>query len=179
MTSGNQRSRDAWTNICSWLLIGGSQRFYKIFLNRSILGAEKLLITQSLIVTSKYIDYNIILSNVRYFLYVENKWGDSRNGQTGVNLGFVVLLNWPGQTILDPEWPHRQCVGLAFWRRTFAADSVQQVLWLAARIAVCNTWSSGGTALCRVGGATSQLDLPSLTPLSVAGCGLLQLGAPH
>ena len=40
-----------------------------------------------------------------------------------------------------------------------------------ARIAVCNTWNSGGTALCRVGGATSQLDLPSLTPLSVAGCG--------
>ena len=29
----------------------------------------------------------------------------------------------------------------------------------------------GGTALCRVGGATSQLNLPSLTPLSVAGCG--------
>ena len=29
----------------------------------------------------------------------------------------------------------------------------------------------GGTALYRVGGATSQLDLPSLTPLSVADCG--------
>ena len=29
------------------------------------------------------------------------------------------------------------------------------------------------------GGATSQLDLRSLTPLSVAGCGRLQLGAPH
>ena len=29
------------------------------------------------------------------------------------------------------------------------------------------------------GGATSQLDLPSLTPLSVAGCGCLQPGAPH
>ena len=28
----------------------------------------------------------------------------------------------------------------------------------------------------RVGGATSQLDLPSLTPLSVASCGRLQLG---
>ena len=33
--------------------------------------------------------------------------------------------------------------------------------------------------LMRVGGATSQLDLPSLTPLSVAGCGWLQLGVPH
>ena len=31
----------------------------------------------------------------------------------------------------------------------------------------------------RVGGATSQLDLTSLTPLSVAGCGRLQLGVPH
>ena len=29
------------------------------------------------------------------------------------------------------------------------------------------------------GCATSQLDLPSLPPLSVAGCGRLQLGVPH
>ena len=29
------------------------------------------------------------------------------------------------------------------------------------------------------GGATSQLDLPSLMSLSVAGCGRLQLGVPH
>ena len=34
-------------------------------------------------------------------------------------------------------------------------------------------------ALCRVERATNQLDLPSLTPLSVAGCGWLQLGAPY
>ena len=31
----------------------------------------------------------------------------------------------------------------------------------------------------RVGGATSQLGLPSLMPLSVAGCSRLQLGVPH
>ena len=31
----------------------------------------------------------------------------------------------------------------------------------------------------RVGGATSQLDLPSLTSLSGAGCGRLQLGVPY
>ena len=31
----------------------------------------------------------------------------------------------------------------------------------------------------RVGSATSQLDLQSLTPLSVAGCGRLQLEVPH
>ena len=30
-----------------------------------------------------------------------------------------------------------------------------------------------------VGGATSQLDLPSLKPLSVAAFGRLQLGVPH
>ena len=28
-------------------------------------------------------------------------------------------------------------------------------------------------------GATRKLDLPSLTPLSVAGCGRLQPGVPH
>ena len=42
----------------------------------------------------------------------------------------------------------------------------------------CNTWSSGGTAQ-EGEGAMSQLDLPSLTPLSAAGCGRLQLGVPH
>ena len=36
-----------------------------------------------------------------------------------------------------------------------------------------------GVPPMRVGGATSQLDLPSLTPLSVAGCGRLQLGVTH
>ena len=75
--------------------------------------------------------------------------------------------------ILYPEWQHRQCVGLAF-RRSHdrgSLSAVSLVICSPARIAVCNTWSSGGTALCRVVGATSQLDLPSMTPLSVAGCG--------
>ena len=36
-----------------------------------------------------------------------------------------------------------------------------------------------GLLLMRVGGATSELDLPSLTLLTVAGCGQLQLGVPH
>ena len=48
---------------------------------------------------------------------------------------------------------------------------LQQVLRFVGRIAPCDTWSSWGTALCRVGCATSQLDLPSLMPLFVAGCG--------
>ena len=80
-----------------------------------------------------------------------------------------------------PEWPHRQCVGLAF-RRSHVRSSLSAaslVICSPARIAVCNTWSTGVTALCRVGGATSQFDLPSQTPLSVAACGWLQPGAPH
>ena len=40
------------------------------------------------------------------------------------------------------------------------------------------TGGSGGTTH-EGGGATSQLDLPSLSPLSVPGCGRLQLGVPH
>ena len=36
-----------------------------------------------------------------------------------------------------------------------------------------------GVLPMRVGGATSQLDLPSLTPLHVAGCGRLQLGVSY
>ena len=45
------------------------------------------------------------------------------------------------------------------------------------RFILC-TWRSGGTAH-EGGGATSQLDLRSLTPLSVAGCGPLQLEVPY
>ena len=36
-----------------------------------------------------------------------------------------------------------------------------------------------GTALCTVGVKASQLNIPSMTPLSAAGCGRLQLGAPN
>ena len=43
------------------------------------------------------------------------------------------------------------------------------------RFILCTRCSGG----MWVGGATSQLDLPLLTPLSVAGCGRLQLGVPH
>ena len=45
------------------------------------------------------------------------------------------------------------------------------------RFTLC-TRRTGGTPM-RVGGATRQLDPPSLTPWSVAGCGRLQLGVPH
>ena len=40
-----------------------------------------------------------------------------------------------------------------------------------AEVALIYTPGAQGVLPMRVGGATSQLDLPSLTPLSVAGCG--------
>ena len=60
---------------------------------------------------------------------------------------------------LYPEWPHRQCVGLAF-RRSHdrgSLSAVSLVICSPARIEVCNTCSSGGTALCRVGGCDQSI----------------------
>ena len=68
-----------------------------------------------------------------------------------------------------PEWPHRQGCCLACWR--FQCRNPAEAAPIYSR-------RSGGTAHVG-GGATSQLDLPSLTPLSVAGCGRLQLRVPH
>ena len=45
------------------------------------------------------------------------------------------------------------------------------------RFIICTRRS--GVLPMRVGGATTQLDLPPLTPLSVDGCGIVQLGVPH
>ena len=56
---------------------------------------------------------------------------------------------------------------------------LQQVLRFAARMYTVQYVELRGIALYRVGVTASQLDLPSLTPLSVARCGRLQLGAPH
>ena len=59
-----------------------------------------------------------------------------------------------------PEWQHRQCVGLVF-RRSHARGSLSAaslVICSPARIAVCNTWSSGGTALCMVGGCNQSIE---------------------
>ena len=50
--------------------------------------------------------------------------------------------------------------------------------WLRLHRFILCTRRSGGTAM-RAGGATGHVDLPSLTPLSVAGCGRLQLGVPR
>ena len=69
------------------------------------------------------------------------------------------------------EWPHRQWVGLAFRRSSIRSSLDDASLVISSP--QCNTWSSGSTPLCRVGGATS------LTPLPIAGCGRLQLRVPH
>ena len=79
-----------------------------------------------------------------------------------------------------PEWSHRPCVGLAFPR------SRVRVPLAAASLVICDPYlhhamrSAQGVLPCVEWGVTaSQLDLPSLTLLSVACYGRLQLGAPH
>ena len=80
---------------------------------------------------------------------------------------------------IHPEWPHRQCVGLAYtWTRVRVSVGAASLVICRPRSTPCNTWSSGGIAH-ESGGTTSQLYLPSQMPLSVAGCGRLQLGVPH
>ena len=111
---------------------------------------------------------------------------DSKQSRESVDLP----LTWyPPPRFTLPSLPSGWVrLGISCWTWTLMGALTDCVCFLfflkeqlpsPARIAVCNTWSSRGTALCRVEGATSQLDLLFLTPLSVAGCGWLQLGAPH
>ena len=62
--------------------------------------------------------------------------------------------------------------------RAFESRLVQQVLRFVFRVNRAIREAQEVLPM-RVGGETSQLDLLSLTPLSVAGCGRLQLGVPH
>ena len=70
-----------------------------------------------------------------------------------------------------PEWPNRQGSCLACWRL--------QVDFLWGCSDLYYAWGYQGVLPIRVWSETSQLVLPSLTPLSVAGCGRLQLGVTH
>ena len=81
--------------------------------------------------------------------------------------------------ITYPEWPHRQCVGLAYpWKRVLAPVA-------AASFAICSPHlhreirGAHGVLALRVGVRQVNWTKPSLTPLSVAGCGRLQLGVLH
>ena len=94
-----------------------------------------------------------------------------------LNLGYIVILNlilnfdFFNFKFLYPEWPHRQGSFLARCGCTFESSWGCTDLYYAR--------GAQGVLPMRVGGATSQLDLSSLTTLSVAGCGWLQLGVPH
>ena len=70
------------------------------------------------------------------------------------------------------RWPGIPMVACS--RRTGCSKSCD----LQPAFAACK-WSSPSTALCRMGVMVSQFHLPSLTPLSVAGCGRLQLEAAN
>ena len=64
---------------------------------------------------------------------------------------------------LYPEWPHRQGIKAS---HAAVARSIH------AEVALIYTMHEALRGYCHEsGGATSQLDLPSLTLLSVAGCG--------
>ena len=75
-------------------------------------------------------------------------------------------------TIPYPEWQHRQGGCLAC-----RSCKVDPSCGWDCRIYTMHEALRG---YCPWGwGCASQLDLPSLTPLSVTGCGRLQLGVPH
>ena len=63
--------------------------------------------------------------------------------------------------------------------RVYAPHWLQQVLRFVPRMCAEQYVELKGVPCVAWGVATSQLDLPSLTALSVAGCGRLQLGALH
>ena len=69
-------------------------------------------------------------------------------------------------------------IGLAYPRTRVRASVAAPSLTICSPHLHCAICRAQRVLLMRVGGSTSQLDLPSLTPLSVAGCGRLQLGVP-
>ena len=75
---------------------------------------------------------------------------------------------WKPTLSLYPECPHRQGGYLACCGCTFESSWGCNDLYYARGAQAVLVWD-----------ATSQLDLPSLTALSLAGCGWLQLGVPH
>ena len=86
------------------------------------------------------------------------------------------LLHGP----MQPEWPHRQCVNLAYPIRRVRAPAA------AASFAICSPHlhrairGAQEVLPCVGWGVTaSRLDLSSMTSFSGAGCGRLQLGAPN
>ena len=75
-----------------------------------------------------------------------------------------------------PVCPHRQGGCLACWR--LQGCKIESRLWLSSTYLYQERGAQGVLPM-RVWSATIQLDLPSLTPLPVAGCGRLELGVPQ
>ena len=74
-----------------------------------------------------------------------------------------------------------QAVSTLVWHthgHLFVPWLLQQVFRFVGRVYTAIRGPQGVLPM-RVGSVASQLDLPSLTPLSIAGCGRLQLGIPH
>ena len=106
--------------------------------------------------------------------HLERSGINCKKGATTENQGADVnSIDIPGVAARAVRWLGNPKVARSRLTQCSKSCDLQRALHCAIRGA---QW---GTTLCRVGGATSQLDLPSLTPLSIAGCGRLQLGAPH
>ena len=78
----------------------------------------------------------------------------------------------PRLNLLYPKWSHMQGGCLACSR--LQGCKIESLLWLSCTD-LYYARGAHGVLPMKVGGAGSQLDLPSLIPLSVAGCGRLQL----
>ena len=89
---------------------------------------------------------------------------------------YMCLTTVPSYIVsIYPEWPHIGKV-VASHDEGRRVDSLPRL----HRFILCTRRSTGAAhGAMKVGSMTCQLDLPSLTPLSVAGYGLLQLGGPH
>ena len=72
---------------------------------------------------------------------------------------------------LFPEWPHRPLASHAEVARSIPGD-LKLHRFILCMMHLGSTAHQGG-------GVTSPLDLPSLMPFSVAGCGQLLLEVPH
>ena len=118
------------------------------------------------------ITWNILLLGIYYYLEYIITWNILL---LGINYYLEYIITWNiFQVIIYPEWPHREGglpPMLKVARLIPGGDRGCTDLYYAR--------GAHGTLPMRVGGATSQLGLPSLTPLSVASCGRLQLGVPH
>ena len=79
---------------------------------------------------------------------------------------------------LYPECPSGSAlIGLVCRWSSVRVPWMQQALWIVDRICACDTCGSGVLPSVGLGVTSSQLNLPSLTPLPVELCGRRQLGA--